>query len=176
MAGNIPPRVQNVLQSLSSSDQVVLRSYIAGLRDEINRLNNSNGKDDDEHAHYHGHEKCTHDHGHSHDHGKEEKQRHIDDDKDETDHKHGHDHKHEHKHEHEHEHGHKKQEKDDVPEWKKKAMAMDNDPTAAPFGGSWNMESSMDATTGTTGKVAGTSPENNVDGSPFAKKSKTVDQ
>ena len=34
--------------------------------------------------------------------------------------------------------------KDDIPEWKKKAM--DSDPNAAPFGGSWGAESSVDAT------------------------------
>jgi len=35
-----------------------------------------------------------------------------------------------------------------VPEWKKKALAMGDklDPNAAPFGGSWNMESSLSAT------------------------------
>jgi hypothetical protein len=51
----------------------------------------------------------------------------------------------EHKHEHEHAHDHKKEE--DIPAWKKKALESgSDDPMAAPFGGSWNMEASVDAT------------------------------
>jgi hypothetical protein len=35
-----------------------------------------------------------------------------------------------------------------VPEWKKQALASgNNDATAAPFGGNWTSESSVDATT-----------------------------
>jgi len=92
-------------------------------------------KDGDEHAHYHGHEKCTTDHNHSaHDHH---------DDSGEDDkccdgghsHEHGHGHGHSHKHE---------EEEEDIPAWKKEAM--DADPNAAPFGGSWGAEASVDAT------------------------------
>ena len=68
-------------------------------------------------------------------------------------HEHEHEHEHEHKHDHhDHSHGHchdhsDKKEDDDIPAWKKKAMESSNDdPMAAPFGGSWNMESSVDAT------------------------------
>jgi len=53
----------------------------------------------------------------------------------------------EHKHEHGHDHDHKKE--DDVPAWKKKALESgSDDPMAAPFGGTWNAESSVDATKG----------------------------
>ena len=65
-------------------------------------------------------------------------------------HEHKHEHKNEHKHDehkehHDHSHDHKKKEEEDnVPAWKKRAM--EADPTAAPFGGSWGAETSMDAT------------------------------
>ena len=129
-------------------------------------------KEGDAHAHFHGHEKCTHDHSHdeeahdddqkmedSHEHSHEHKR---------EDHEHAHDHgtctakhdhhEHEHAHGHEHSHGHggsctadhshdehaHHHKDDDIPAWKKKAM--DSDPMAAPFGGSWNTEASVDAT------------------------------
>ena len=47
-----------------------------------------------------------------------------------------------------HDHGHKHQAEskdDDIPAWKKKAMEMGDDPMAAPFGGNWNVESSLSA-------------------------------
>ena len=59
-------------------------------------------------------------------------------------HDHSPDHEHKH-HEHKHEHEHAK--KEDIPAWKKRAMESgDNDPMAAPFGGTWNTESSLSAT------------------------------
>mmetsp|Transcript_18585 Transcript_18585/g.28704 ORF Transcript_18585/g.28704 Transcript_18585/m.28704 type:complete len:134 (-) Transcript_18585:199-600(-) len=55
-------------------------------------------------------------------------------------------HDHEHKHEHGHKHGHAHKEEEDVPAWKKKALEEGaTDPMAAPFGGSWNVESSLSA-------------------------------
>uniref|UniRef100_A0A7S4W9J5 STI1 domain-containing protein n=4 Tax=Ditylum brightwellii TaxID=49249 RepID=A0A7S4W9J5_9STRA len=188
-----PKNVSEAIKKLPASEQVVVQTYIAKLKSAIEDLEHEllrHEDDGDEHAHYHGHEKCTHDHGHSHDHGKEEKEAspsghahdhghetckedhnhehgHGHEDKHGHDHEHEHEHKHEHEHEHEHAHDHKKDEKDDIPEWKKKAMAMDNDPMAAPFGGSWNMESSMDATTGTSGKVSETSTDTKDDLPPL---------
>lgn len=54
---------------------VVLRAYIAGLRDQLKEYKvKAEHSDGDPHAHYHGHEKCTHDHGHDHNHGKSEKE------------------------------------------------------------------------------------------------------
>ena len=51
---------------------------------------------------------------------------------------------HEHSH---HEHGHaKKNKEEEVPAWKKRALESGADPNAAPFGGSWAAESSLDAT------------------------------
>jgi hypothetical protein len=105
-------------------------------------------------GHDHGHDhKCTEDHDHGHDHKctEDHSHGHKDHDKMEVDgdhkkeHKHGHEHKHdEHKHEHKHKHDHDHDsKKDDVPEWKK--AAMDSDPSAAPFGGNWNTESSANA-------------------------------
>jgi suppressor of tumorigenicity protein 13 len=60
-------------------------------------------------------------------------------------HYHGHEkctasHDHKHGHEESHSHGHD----DDIPEWKKNAM--DLDPSAAPFGGSWTNEAQVNAT------------------------------
>ena len=125
-----------------------------------------------DHGHDHGHgEKCTADHGH-HDHGhKEEEHSHDGHDHGhahkEEEHSHdGHDHGHAHKEEkghdgHDHGHGHKEEKghdhghkhegemDEDVPAWKKKALESgSDDPMAAPFGGSWNTESSMDAKSG----------------------------
>ena len=40
--------------------EVVLRSYMAGLRDELKEWKTkAEHPDDDEHAHYHGHERCV---------------------------------------------------------------------------------------------------------------------
>lgn len=36
--------------------------------------------------------------------------------------------------------------KEDMPAWKKRALEAGGDASAAPFGGSWGAESSMDAT------------------------------
>lgn len=41
------------------------------------------------------------------------------------------------------------EEDDNIPSWKRKAMDMSDDPNACPFGGSWNTESSLDATAAT---------------------------
>ena len=43
-------------------------------------------------------------------------------------------------------HDHEMEEVDEIPAWKKRALESGNDPNAAPFGGSWNTESSLDAT------------------------------
>ncbi|KAL7462317.1 hypothetical protein ACHAXS_002699 [Conticribra weissflogii] len=152
----LPENVREVLSRLVAKDQVVLRAYIAGLRDQLNEYKvKAECNDDDPHAHYHGHEKCTHDHGHHHNHGKSE-----DDNQEKVGSSHGHkpehnnndghDHTHEHKHEHEHDHGHghdpKMEEGEKVPAWKRRALEKGNDPNTAPFGGSWNTESSIDAT------------------------------
>jgi len=191
----LPSNVKEVISGLPVKDQVVLRSYIAGLRDTLKEYKEKverreiNGEDDDPHAHYHGHDKCTEDHGHdshdhhddgdAHHHGHEkctedhghknhdhhgdamkdgEAEAHHDHAKD-SGHSHEHDHKkHEHKKNHEEKHGHdhshnhdeKMAEADaaaaDVPAWKKRAMESGEDATAAPFGGSWGAESSVDAT------------------------------
>jgi len=170
----MPDNVKAVISRLSVQDQVVIRSYIAGMRDELKELKvKLEHADDDPHAHYHGHEKCTADHGHkhhSHDHKKEEEHHphdhhHHGQEKCTEDHSHDHNHKkceehdvvsshdhshnhhkkEEHHHHHEHAHDHHEKEEDvDMPAWKKQAL--DADPNAAPFGGSWNTESSMDAT------------------------------
>jgi len=218
----LPSNVKEVISGLPVKDQVVLRSYIAGLRDTLKEYKEKaerreiNGEDDDPHAHYHGHDKCTEDHGHdSHDHhddgdahhhghekctedhGHKNHDHHGDAMKDgdgdahhhghekctedhghnnhdhhgdamkdgdhdhakDSGHSHEHDHKkHEHKKNHEEKHGHdhshnhdeKMAEADaaaaDVPAWKKRAMESGEDATAAPFGGSWGAESSVDAT------------------------------
>ena len=83
----------------------------------------------------HGHDKCTDDHDHDHDH---------DDDGSKHDHdkEDSHDHHHDHK-----EPGKAGGDDDDIPAWKKRALESgDSDPMAAPFGGSWNVESSANAT------------------------------
>ena len=55
----IPTNVKAVISRLSVQDQVVIRSYIAGMRDELKemkvKLEHAND-DDDAHAHFHGHE------------------------------------------------------------------------------------------------------------------------
>ena len=79
-------------------------------------------------------------HGHAHDAPKKKESGH--------DHSHGHGHeepKKESGHDHSHGHGHDAK-KDDMPAWKKKALESgSSDPMAAPFGGSWNVESSLSA-------------------------------
>jgi hypothetical protein len=53
-----------------------------------------------------------------------------------------------HKHGHDDDCGKKKEDDEEVPEWKRKALASgNNDPTAAPFGGNWTSESIVDAST-----------------------------
>jgi len=109
------------------------------------------------HSHGHGHEHKVHDNGHEHkghDHGNEHKG-----------HDHGNEHKgHDHGNEHKgHDHGHSHEHGDDcadcgptltdlselkdapIPEWKKAALKEKLDPMAAPFGGNWNVESSVSA-------------------------------
>jgi hypothetical protein len=89
---------------------------------------------------------CTHEghsHGHDHSHNKEKKEEH-----DHGAHDHSDKHKEEksHDHGHSHDHGSSKEEKKEIPAWKKRAMESGaSDPTAAPFGGNWNMESSLSA-------------------------------
>jgi hypothetical protein len=54
----MPDNVKAVISRLSVQDQVVIRSYIAGMRDELKELKVKleHADDDDPHAHYHGHE------------------------------------------------------------------------------------------------------------------------
>lgn len=173
MVKPIPDNVKEVMNGLSSQQQVVLRAYIASLREEIKTYECAGlaAQDENSHAHYHGHQKCDFDHSHgntshqeadhhetcsedhSHDHG------HLDGshlqyqngDKEEHGHVHGHDHKDpehaSHKDEH-HGHLHEHSEKtEEVPAWKKRALEAGlSDPTAAPFGGSWTTEASLSAT------------------------------
>lgn len=54
---SMPDNVKAVISRLSVQDQVVIRSYIAGMRDELKELKvKLEHADDDPHAHYHGHE------------------------------------------------------------------------------------------------------------------------
>ena len=55
---SLPDNVKAVISRLSVQDQVVIRSYIAGMRDELKELKVKleHADDDDPHAHYHGHE------------------------------------------------------------------------------------------------------------------------
>lgn len=71
----IPDAVKATLSELTSAQQVVLRGYIATLREEIKSFEEQvqAARDPDPHAHYHGHDKCTADHGHAgEDHGPSE--------------------------------------------------------------------------------------------------------
>jgi ABC-type Zn2+ transport system substrate-binding protein/surface adhesin len=70
MPDPIPEKVKTTLSELTGAQQVVLRGYIATLREEIKGLEEKIRAADepDPHAHYHGHEKCTADHGHDGDH------------------------------------------------------------------------------------------------------------
>jgi hypothetical protein len=64
------------------------------------------------------------------------------------DHSHAHNKHDEEKEHHDHHgHGHAKKE-EEIPAWKKRAMETGDDPMAAPFGGTWNMESSLSASDG----------------------------
>eukprot|EP00986_Skeletonema_menzelii_P017171 scaffold17998_cov115-Skeletonema_menzelii.AAC.2 len=135
MAPKTPAAVSDAIKKLSASEQVAVQTYIAQLKSNIEDLETEvlQLKDGDEHAHYHGHEKCTSDHSHSA-HGHH-------DDSCEDDECGGHSHEHGHGHGHSHKH---QEEEEDIPAWKKGAM--DADPNAAPFGGSWGAEASVDAT------------------------------
>ena len=58
---SIPENVKAIISRLSVSDQVIIRSYIAGIRDELTELkvkleHAHNNEAEDPHAHYHGHE------------------------------------------------------------------------------------------------------------------------
>ena len=56
---SIPENVKAVISRLPISDQVILRSYIAGIRDELTELKvklEHAHEPEDPHAHYHGHE------------------------------------------------------------------------------------------------------------------------
>ena len=169
MVKPIPDNVKEVLNGLSSPQQVVLRTYIASLREAIKTFEAA--QDQNPHAHYHGHEKCVFDHSHgntSHqkadhhetcteDHSHDENYRegsHLHDHhacNEEHGHVHGHDriepehapHNDEHQ-GHLHEHAETMEE---APAWKKRALdAGLNDSMAAPFGGSWTTEASLSAT------------------------------
>jgi hypothetical protein len=121
MVKPIPDNVKEILSQLSSSQQVVLRSYIATLRSEIVTYEEEklNADNTDPHAHYHGDVKCTADHGHvdtehtdhHHEHVHTEHCAHEHDHKDKD--THGTEHGHEHKHaEHSCDHDHSSKEKD----------------------------------------------------------------
>lgn len=123
MVKPIPDNVKDLLSQLPSSQQVVLRSYIATLRSEIVSFEEEklNADNTDPHAHYHGDVKCTADHSHvdtehikhHHEHVHTEHCQHEHDHKDAHAHatKNSHDHQ-EHKHtDHGCEHGHDHKEK-----------------------------------------------------------------
>jgi len=177
MAKPIPDNVKEILGQLSGPHQVVMRSYLATLRSEIKDLKEEllNATAEDPHAHFHGHEKCTADHSHAetahggdhahkHEHGEGEHcdhpshahaHHHHDDEKpaakEEHSHEHHehHDHEHHHHDAHAHEHDHHEKEAEEMPAWKKKAL--ESDPNAAPFGGSWNTESNVSASDASKG-------------------------
>lgn len=75
MPNPIPENVKATLSTLTGGQQVILRGYIATLREEIKGFEEEalTADDPDPHAHFHGHEKCTSDHGHDGHHGAEEK-------------------------------------------------------------------------------------------------------
>lgn len=107
----------------------------------------------DSHDHKHGHDhKCDEhmstDHGeHAHEHKHKEHKEHSHEHKHKEHKEHSHEHKHkEHSHDnhdHGHKHGHDEGAKEEVPAWKK--AASNQDASAAPFGGSWGAEASVDA-------------------------------
>jgi len=144
MATKTPKEVSDAIKKLDAVDQVAIQTYLAKLKQTIADLDESQHaaiEVDAGHAHYHGHEKCTHDHGHD-DHHEEKHETHGHEHSQGHEHSHDH-HKDTHKECHDPHHDHKEHD-DDTPEWKKKAM--DADPNACPFGGSWNAESTADAT------------------------------
>lgn len=67
MPSPLPDTVKATLSELTSVQQVVLRGYIATLREQIKEFEEQAlvASDPDPHAHYHGAEKCTIDHGHA---------------------------------------------------------------------------------------------------------------
>ena len=74
MPAPLPDTVKATLSELTSAQQVVLRGYIATLREQIKEFEEKAlaASDPDPHSHYHGHEKCTVDHEHgstAHEHG-----------------------------------------------------------------------------------------------------------
>jgi len=159
MAVKTPKEVSDAIKKLDRSAQVLiltfiakLKSFITDLEEEVHTLKKGDDPEDG-HAHYHGHQKCESDHSHSQHGHTEPKSEPVDHDHSSCDHashsheheqKH-HDHKEEHNHGHNHEHKHDRKD-DDMPEWKQKAMAAGaSDPSMAPFGGSWNSESSTSA-------------------------------
>eukprot|EP00804_Cyclotella_cryptica_P024012 CCRYP_020053-RB/>CCRYP_020053-RB protein AED:0.08 eAED:0.08 QI:109/1/1/1/1/1/4/951/349 len=155
MTSKTPSNVLEAIKKLEASDQVTVQTYLAKLKSTIKDLEQQltaarDGNDDDDHdghAHYHGGERCTGNHDHGHDHHTEQA--------DEVAAPapssccEGHSHEHGHGHGHEHEHCHKAKDADDdldkIPAWKKEAM--NADPNACPFGGTWDTEASVDATT-----------------------------
>lgn len=55
---------------------------------------------------------------------------------------------------HDHDHGHKEHAADDeMPAWKRQALEAGSDPTAAPFGGTWDTGSSLSASDGGVKKM-----------------------
>jgi len=170
------------LKKNNNTSTVVIRAYIAGLRDQLkeyklqSEIKPAAAAEEDAHAHYHGHEKCTSSHGHEdHDHKAHDHKEHDHKGHDHKGHEHDHGHAakhveedaHAHYHGHEkctsnhghedhnhaanndsHDHGHGHSAKMDVdePEWKKRARDSGADALAAPFGGTWTTESSLDAT------------------------------
>ncbi|KAL7475931.1 hypothetical protein ACHAW6_001825 [Cyclotella cf. meneghiniana] len=138
MTSKTPADVLEAIKKLDASDQVTIQTYLAKLKSTVRDLeeqltaarrgnvDHHDDDDDDGHAHYHGGERCTghHDHGHEH----------HDDPAASS---------------HEHEHSHETERDDDdsrhdgLPAWKQEAM--NADPAACPFGGTWETESSLDA-------------------------------
>ena len=148
-----PPRPPLLYYHLShdipnARREVAVQTYIAGLKSTIDDLEsqlsrfnagkeddnndiddlgyeviNEDDDDDDDvgggdaHAHFHGHERCTNDHGHADNH-----------------------HHHHHR---EKEGEHDASSKKTTPKWKGTSP---DDASAAPFGGTWDAESSVDAT------------------------------
>merc|ERR1711862_473270 len=116
MTTKTPQEVTDVIKKLNASDQVVIQTYLAKLKQTIASLKETQIHGHDEeveagHAHYHGHEKCYGDHGHDdslHEEESSEHGHHA-----HTDHKHkeeGHGHSHhdhgDHKHKEDHGHSH----------------------------------------------------------------------
>ena len=125
--------------------------------DEHHHGEENKGHDHHDHGHHKEHKHSDHDHAHKEHHHSHDSHSHDDNHGAKGGHDHGHEHHgddHHHGHEHgdasactheshAHKHGHEKS-AEDIPAWKKKAL--DADPNAAPFGGSWNTESNITAT------------------------------